>query len=105
MPERAQKSDFVRQPQAENNMKVVDWSAQIAQASWTDYAEAGAWLLSSVLMFTWYNAVGEIASKRGVDWAPIVDGATYEFDRSLPLVPHFVIPYMMVYLMPAAFLI
>lgn len=56
-------------------------------------------------MFTWYNAVGELASRRGLDYAWVFDAYTYEFDRSIPIVPHFVFPYMAVYLMPASFLI
>jgi len=106
MPERTTKSDMTTsQSDTASNMKVIDWAAQLRKTSSTDYAEAFSWLTCSILMFTWYNAVGEIASQRGVDWAPVVDGATYNFDRSLPVIPHFVLPYMMVYLMPAAFLI
>jgi len=57
-----------------------------------------------MILFTWYNAVGELASLRGLNYAWVFDSWTYEFDRSLPLVPELVFPYIAVYAMPAAFL-
>lgn len=83
----------------------VELKSQTPRASWTDIAESVSLLLSTCLMFTWYNAVGELASQRGLDYAWVFDKWSYDFDRSLPLIPHFVFPYIAVYAMPAAFLI
>lgn len=58
-----------------------------------------------MILFTWYNAIGELASRRGLDYAWVIDAYTYDFDRSLPLVPEFVFAYLAVYALPAAFLI
>ena len=74
------------------------------RASFTDIFESVSWLLSTMILFTWYNAIGELASRRGLDYAWVFDAHFYNFDRSIPLIPHFVFPYIAVYAMPAAFL-
>jgi hypothetical protein len=79
--------------------------AKIARRpSYTDMFESFSWLLSTCVLFTWYNAIGELASRRGLDYAWVFDAWTYNFDRSVPLVPSFVFVYIAVYAMPAAFL-
>merc|ERR1711971_716313 len=71
----------------------------------TDIAEGTSWLVSTMILFTYYNAVGEIASFRGIEFSKYVDGFTASFDRSLPIIPAFVFPYIFVYALPAAFLV
>jgi hypothetical protein len=58
-----------------------------------------------MILFTYYNAVGEIASFRGIEFSKYVDDFTASFDRSLPIIPAFVFPYIFVYALPAAFLV
>jgi len=65
--------------------------------------EAGSLLLSSTVVFTYYNPIGEIAGQSGRDFASVVDGLTHSLDRAIPLIPGFVFPYVLVYLMPAAY--
>jgi hypothetical protein len=57
-----------------------------------------------MVLFTYYNAVGEIASFRGVEYSKYIDGFTASFDRALPVIPAFVFPYIAVYALPALFL-
>jgi hypothetical protein len=103
MPEKyseQQKNTKVPLPKFECEMNLK----QEKRTSWMDVAESFSLLVSTMTLFTWYNAVGELASRRGLDYAWVVDKYTYSFDRALPLVPHFVFFYIGVYFMPIAFL-
>jgi len=64
--------------------------------------EACSLLMSTMIVFTYYNPIGELAGKSGRDYASVIDGLTFDLDRAIPLVPGFVFAYIIVYLMPLA---
>jgi len=49
--------------------------------------------------------VGELAATRGVEYSAYVDGWTAEWDQHIPVIPHFVFPYIAVYFEPVIALV
>lgn len=65
-----------------------------------DLLEGISWCLCTCILFCYYNSVGELAATRGVEYSTYVDGWTAEWDQQIPVIPHFVFPYIAVYAEP-----
>jgi hypothetical protein len=67
------------------------------QLSLLDWVEAVAWMVALCSFFLAYNAIGELAAMRGVDYTEYIKT---DYDAYVPCVPFLVLPYILVYIVP-----
>jgi len=69
--------------------------------------EAISWLFCTMIYFTWYNPVGELAKTwdNGHSILQQIDEHFSWMEKSVPYVPAMIFPYVAVYAMPVAYLI
>jgi len=69
--------------------------------------EAASWLFCTMIYFTWYNPVGEIAKSwdNGNSIFMRIDNHLEWMEKLVPYVPAMIFPYVAVYAMPLAYLL
>jgi len=72
-----------------------------------DILETVCWLFCTMVYFTWYNPIGELAKSidTGDSILQRIDDSLFWMNDYVPYVPHMIFPYVAVYALPLAYIL